>query len=127
MVGIIGEINGVNAAGMLGSFAADFNTTSRQNFITVPTGKTLLITRIVTRGVSASLSLAVFGFGFDSLATDVVAAAAHAALTGSTLMAVDVPIVGAKVGAATDVFGMKCTVPQGTAATGTVDIFGYLI
>jgi hypothetical protein len=118
----------VGLEGLIASLsAANLNTTNKQTIYTVPTGKTLIVTKIITRNVSTSLTTVIFGFGFNANANDVIAAALHTTLTGSTLMTIDVPIAGAIVGAAANVLGVKCSLAQGGAATATIDVFGYLI
>lgn len=103
----------------------DVNTAVKTTIYTVPTGKTLVVTKVVVRSASSSLTTAQFGFGFNAGADDVIASALHAELTGSTLYTKLEPKVGAIVGNAADVFGIKCTVNQGEAATVTVDLFGF--
>ncbi len=126
MGSVIGEMLGplqiVNV-----SVSVDLNSATKQTLYTVPTGKTFIPLRIITRNASTSLTTAIFGFGFDANATDVIAAALHTALTGGTLFAIDNPIAGAKAGSAADVLGVKCSLVQGSAATATVDVLGYLI
>lgn len=107
--------------------AVDLNVTTKTALFTVPTGKTFVPTKIVTRNASASLTTAIFGFGFNSTANDVIIAATHTALTGNTLYSIDRPISGAKIGAAADVFGVKCSLGNGTATTVTIDVYGYFI
>lgn len=127
MTTVIGEINGINAESLISSVSGiDLNSLTKQTLYTVPSGKTFIPTRIITRNVSTSLTTVIFGFGFDASSIDVVAAALHTALTGSTLYSVDIPILGSKVGSAAAVFGIKCSLAQGGAATATIDTFGYL-
>ena len=128
MATTLGEVLGSNVESILATVTGiDLNVTDKQTLYTVPTGKTLVPTKIITRSASTSLTTAVFGFGFNASANDVVAAALHTTLTGNTLFAVDVPIAGSKVGAASDVFGLKCSIAQGAAATVTVDVIGFLV
>ncbi len=117
-----------NVSTLLATVAGvNLNTTTKQTLYTVPTGKTLIVDKIITRNASTSLTTVIFGFGFNASANDVVVAALHTTLTGNTLIATDIPIAGAKVGAAADVLGLKASLAQGGAATATIDIFGYLI
>lgn len=105
----------------------DMNTTDKTTLFTVPTGRTAVITKIITRNVSTSLTTAVFGFGFNNDANDVVTAALHTALTAAGLLVLDVPKAGAVVGASTNVFGCKCSIAQGAPATATIEVVGYLL
>jgi hypothetical protein len=50
----------------------------------------------------------------------------HSELTGATLYTVIKAKDGATRGAAAEVFGLKCSIAQGAAATVDVDVFGYL-
>lgn len=104
----------------------DVNTATKQALYTVPTGKTLIVTGIVVRNVSTSLTTASFGFGFNANADDVLASEVWTELTGSTLYTCKLPKEGAIVGAASDVLGSKCTINQGAAATVTIEIYGIL-
>lgn len=103
----------------------DLNVTTKSTIYTVPSGKSLVVTKVVVRNASTSLTTASFGFGFNANADDVVASALHTELTGSTLYTLIHPKVGAIRGAAADVFGLKCSIAQGSAATADVDLFGF--
>jgi hypothetical protein len=121
-----------NTSTMLeGRFSAttgvDLNVTTKTTLFTVPTGKTAYITKIVVRDASASLTTASFGFGYNANADDVVASATHTTLTGGTLYEIIRPAAGALEGAAAAVFGVKCTIAQGSAATVVIDVFGYVV
>lgn len=105
----------------------DVNTATKQTLYTVPTGKILIVTRVVFRNASTSLTTASFGVGFDASGIDVLASETHTELTGSTLVNLRTPFDGAKRGAAGDVLGLKCSINQGGAATITVEVFGFLI
>ena len=108
--------------------AVNFNTTDKQTLFTAPaTISHAIITRVITKESSGNLTTAVFGFGWDSSAADVVTAATHTELTGATLYSEDAAKVGSALGAASGVFGIKCSTAQGAAMTGKVDVFGYLI
>lgn len=106
---------------------ANLNVTTKTSIFTVPAGKTAIITRLVLRNASISLTTASFGFGFDAGATDVDGSTTHTELTGPTLASQTIVLSGAKVGAAADVFGIKCSIAQGAPATMSVDAFGYLV
>jgi hypothetical protein len=111
---------------ILGSAIVDLNDTSKQTIYTVTAGMACIVTAIVVRNASTDLTTAVFGFGWNANADDVVTPAAHTELTGSTLYSVIQAMSGAMRGAAAGVFGIKCTVVQGVAATAEVDVIGYL-
>lgn len=107
--------------------AVDLNTATETNLYTVPVGKSCLVTRVIIRNASTSLTLASVGFGFNAgTDNDVIASAVHTELTGNTLYTIVIPKVGAKVGVAEGVFSVKPTILQGGAATVTIDTFGVL-
>ncbi len=105
----------------------DLNVITKTNLYTVPAGKTAIITFVVVRSASLSLTLAQFGFGFNALADDVIAPSNHNELTTSTKTSKLDADAGAESGAAASVFGIKCTVAQGVATTCAVDVFGYTV
>jgi hypothetical protein len=107
--------------------AVDLNTATPTTLYTVPAGKSAVITRIVLRLASTSLTTVSISIGFNSASfNDVLANATHTELTGATLFTVLSSKAGAKIGAAADVLKLLCNTLQGGAATCTVDIFGYL-
>ena len=120
------NINTVAEAKIVTLAGVDLNVTTKTTIYTVPTGKTLIVTKVVIRNASASLTTANYALGFNANADDVVTGATHTELTGSTLFSILNAKAGAIRGAAADVFGLKCSVAQGGAATVTVDVFGYL-
>lgn len=107
--------------------AVDLNTGTKTDLFTVPTGRTLAIDYWLVRGASASLTTVQFSGGFNANADDVIATATYAELTGSTLYSPGYPKKGAKLGAAGDVFGAKCSVVQGSAATVTIEVYGHYV
>jgi hypothetical protein len=103
------------------------NTATATSLYTVPAGRTCVVTRVVVRAASVSLTTASYSFGFTGPAyNDVIADAAHTELTGSTLYVILTPKAGAKVGAAGETFKVLMNTLQGAAATTTMDVFGYL-
>lgn len=105
----------------------DLNTATATTLFTVPSGRNLIVTRIIVRLASISLTTASVSFGYNSTSfNDVIATATHTELTGSTLFTILVPKVGAIRGTAADVLKVKANVLQGSAATVTIDVFGYL-
>jgi len=105
----------------------DVNVTTKTTIFTVPTGKKAIITHLIFRDASISLTTASWGIGFDAGAIDVVADETYTELTGNTLLTIRQAKDGAKLGAAADILGLKCSIAQGAAATIDVDVFGYLI
>lgn len=104
----------------------DLNTATPTTLYTVPAGRTAIITRIVLRLASTSLTTASISFGWTSAAfNDVIANATHTELTGNTLYTVLVPKVGALIGVAAAVLKVLANTLQGAACTITCDIFGY--
>lgn len=123
-----GNVQAVNGERILATKdLANLNVTTKTSIFTVPTGYTAHITRIVVRNASTSLTTASFGFGFNASANDVDGSTTHTELTGSTLMSQIIVLSGSKVGVAADVFGVKCSIAQGAAATVSIDVFGYLV
>lgn len=105
----------------------DLNAAPETPLYTVPGGKTAVITKVVVRKASTSLTTASIAFGFNAgTDNDVIATATHTELTGNTLATVLTPKTGAKIGAAAAVFSVLATILQGGAATCTIDVFGYL-
>lgn len=107
--------------------AVNLNQDPETNLYTVTTGKSCLITRVIIRLASTSLTTASIAFGFNAATdNDVIATATHTELTGNTLYTVLIPKIGAKVGTSTGKFSVICTIKQGGAATATIDVFGIL-
>lgn len=107
--------------------AVNLNQDPETNLYTVPSGKSCLITRVIIRLASTSLTTASIAFGFNAATdNDVIATATHTELTGNTLFTILIPKTGAKVGTSTGVFSAICTIKQGGAATCTIDTFGIL-
>lgn len=105
----------------------NLNTGSSQDLYTVPTGRSCVVTKVVIRAASISLTTVSFSLGFNSTSfNDVVANATHTELTSSALYTVLVAKIGATAGVAGDTFSLKNNTNQGSAATCTVDVFGYL-
>lgn len=105
----------------------DMNALATTTLYTVPTGFSCLITRIVLRLASASLTTASFSIGFTASGhTDVIANATHTELTGNTLYTVLLPKAGATVGTTGGTLRLRVNTAEGSAATLTVAVFGYL-
>lgn len=106
--------------------SVNLNVNTKTTLYTVPAGKTLIVTKVVVRAASTSLTTAEFGLGFNANADDVIAVAIHSELTGATLFTLIPPKNGAIRGAAADVFGVRCNVVQGGAATCTIEVWGEI-
>lgn len=105
----------------------NLNSGTATTLYTVPTGKTAVITRLVIRNASTSLTTVSFSVGFNSTAfNNILADATHTELTGNTLYSILIAKAGAAIGAAAAVLKLLCNTLQGGAATCSVDIFGYL-
>ncbi len=105
----------------------DLNSGTAQTLYTVPTGKSCVISKVVVRNVSVSLTTASVSFGFTTAAwADVIADAVHHELTGATLATILLPMVGAKVGTTGGTFKIKANTLQGAPCTATIDVFGVL-
>jgi hypothetical protein len=112
-------IDGVNTA-----------TMTKRALLTVPAGKSAVITSIICRNSSAEQTTAVYGFGFDADCTNVVTPAA-ADLLGTADASKSIPLnwsaggQSQSVGAPGDVFGIKVT--TGDTPTMSVEVFGYYV
>jgi hypothetical protein len=105
----------------------DLNVGTKTTLFTVPIGTTAIITRVVLRSASASVTTAEFSFGYNAMADDVLGSRGYSDITASSQYAILEPGYGVPVGASEEVFGIKCSTLQGSALTVTVDVFGYLI
>jgi hypothetical protein len=113
----------------------DLNSVAAQTLYTVPLKKEngadvngCVITHVVVRNVSLSLTTVAFSLGWTSAAfNDLIANASHTELTGATLYTVLIPKIGALLGVAAAVLKLLCNTPQGAAATCDIDVFGYLV
>lgn len=108
------------------SAAVNFNTATATTLYTCPSGKSCVITKVIIRNASTSLTTASVSFGWTSAAfADVIANAAHTELTGATLYTALLAKAGSTLGTSTGTFKVLCNTLQGGAATVTIDIFGY--
>jgi hypothetical protein len=107
--------------------AVNLNQDAETNLYTCATGKSCLITRVIMRLASTSLTTVSVSFGWNAgTDSDVIANATHTELTGNTLFTVLSAKTGAKVGTSTGKFSVICNTKQGAAATCTIDTFGIL-
>ena len=105
----------------------NLNTAPATTLYTVPAGKSCIITRVIMRLASTSLTTVSVSFGFTTAAfADVIADATHTELTGNTLYTILIPKVGAFIGVAAATFKVLCNILQGGAATATIDVYGIL-
>lgn len=108
--------------------SVNLNTATPTTLYTVPSGFQAVITRLVFRNASTSLTTAFWSIGFNSAAfNNVVANATYTALTGATLFTAVAAKAGATKGVAADTLKLLANTLQGGAATISVDVFGYLI
>lgn len=108
--------------------SVDLNTATAQTLYTVPTGKTCIVTHLVIREASTSLTTVSFSIGFNSATfNNIIANATHTELTGSTLYTILDTKTGATRGVAADILKLLNNTLQGGAATCTVDVFGFLL
>jgi len=104
----------------------DMNTATPTTLYTCPSGRSCVITKVVVRNASTSLTTASYSFGWASAAfNDVIADATHTELTGATLYTRLDAKAGATLGTATGTFKVLMNTLQGGAATTTIDVFGY--
>lgn len=108
--------------------AVNLNTATAASLYTVPEDRECVVTRIVLRDASTSLTTVSLSIGFNSAAfNNILANATHTELTGATLYTALAPKTGATKGVAAGILKLLCNTLQGAAATCSVDIFGYLI
>lgn len=107
--------------------ALNVNVATKTTLYTVPTGKTLLVTKVVFYGASTNLTTASWGVGFNANADDVVADETYTELTDNSVYTRRSAKDGAKAGITADVLGLKCSTPQGATATINVDVYGILV
>lgn len=97
---------------------------------TVPTSRSAVITRVVVRNASTSLTTASWSLGFNAgTDTDFRADATSTGLTGATKAYIYYGIATAVVvgvAGTNGTFALKLNTQQGGAATVTIDVFGYL-
>lgn len=111
--------------------SVDMKTPSvKKTLYTVPTGKTMIVTKIVVRSVSATLAGGTsYAFGGTLTCSDWKSGVDLHLITGSTLyyvIANDNPSTVSTMQVAGTAFGMYITTGATNAATATIDVFGYL-
>lgn len=103
----------------------DMNTATPTILYTCPAARTCVITRVVVRSASTSLTTASYSLGWTSAAySDVIGNATHTELTGATLYTILTAKTGATIGNSTDTFRVLMNTLQGGAATTTIDVYG---
>lgn len=106
--------------------AVNMNTATATTLYTSPTGRSTVVTKVVVRNCSTSMTTASYSFGWEAATfANVIANATHTELTGATLYTRLDPKVGATVGTTTGTFKVLMNTLQGGAATCTMDVFGY--
>jgi hypothetical protein len=109
----------------------DMNTATATTLFTVPTGRTVTITKVIVRNASTSLTTASWSYGFSSPTyNDVIADATHTGLVNtqfqSVLPAKDAAVQGL-AGSGLSTFKVIMNTLQGGAATTTMDVYGYYL
>jgi phosphoribosylpyrophosphate synthetase len=110
---------------LISAAAIDINNGTKQSIYVVPTGKSCVITDIVVRNLSGAAASNAISFGFNAGASDVIANATYASFTGSTVYTKINSMAGATTGTSSQIFGVIANTPD-TAATATIDVFGYI-
>jgi hypothetical protein len=106
----------------------DLNNAATPTLYTVPNEVSCVITAIVMRKASISLTTVSLSIGWTAAAyTDVLATATHAELTGPTLATVLAPKTGMLIAVPGSVLKLKNNILQGAPATASFDIFGMLL
>lgn len=117
-------VDGLLAAGV----TVDMNAVAVTPLFTVPAGKTCIVTHVVVRNPSVSLTTASWALGFKGATfNDYAPTATHTALNASNKAIVMQPASAETIGAAADVFSANVTIQQGAPATAVFDVYGYLI
>lgn len=117
-----------NAVALLATLTGvDLNTLTATPLYTCPAGKSCVIQRVVVFNASTPLTTASYAFGWNGPNyNDVVANATHTELATSTVHTIMNAKTAAKIGAAGDVFKIKPTIAQGSAATVSIQVFGNI-
>lgn len=127
----VATLTNIGTEQLLASVASvNMNTGTATTLYTAPTGKSVVITKVVIRKASTSLTTASISFGWNAgTDNDVIADATHTELTGNTLYTILVAKTGAKVGVqgTNGTFAVICNILQGGAATVTIDVYGYFV
>ncbi len=106
------------------------NMNSTGNFIafTVMTGVSFIVTRVVARNASVSLTTASWSLGYNAASyDDVIANATHTELTGTGVFTVIPAKNGAALGAATNTLRFNLQTGEGSAATMDLEIYGFFL
>lgn len=107
--------------------SVDLNTATATTLYTCPASTTCVITKVLITAASTSLTTASISFGWNSAAfDDVIANETYTELSGSTLYTIRVAKDGATLGAAAGTFKVLANTLQGSAATVTIKVFGYV-
>lgn len=116
-------------ASMTGANRVDVNTATAQLVYTVPTvGASFMVTRVIARNASTSLTTASWSIGYNNPNyDDVIASAVHAELTGNTVYSVVPAKAGAALGAAAAALYFKCSITQGAPAVMDLDVYGVRV
>lgn len=113
---------------LLTTTGVDLNSASAHVIYFGPETGSVIITRVVIRNASTSLTTAAFSIGFTGAAyNDVIANATHTELTGNTLYTVLQAKAGAAVGGVNAQLKLLTNTLQGAPATVDVDVFGYIL
>jgi hypothetical protein len=105
----------------------NLNSSATPTLYTVPVGKTAIITKIIIKGASVSLTTWSGSFGWTGTTyADVVADAKHTTLTAATMAEIVAPMVNAIMGVAAGTLKLKNNTLQGVAATADILVFGIL-
>lgn len=119
--------NGATEALLVSVPGVDLNSATPNSLYTVPAAKQAIITKIVVRDASISLTTVSFSVGFNDPDFDnVIADDTHTELSAASLYTVLQAMGGATRGTAGEVLSLLCNILQGAAATCTIDVFGYL-
>jgi len=110
----------------------DLNSVAFTNLVTVPPDKTMIVSHIVLRNLSATAASAIATLGQSGDKDDFLAAQTLSNINAAGKAAILQPIPNATPVAiveytASEIFGIDVTQAAGSACTCTVDVFGHLI
>jgi Right handed beta helix region len=106
----------------------NMHSASKQALYTVPSGKHLVVTKIIILPPGSDISDGLFGVGFDAGADDFMNSIIGPTTTKAIIYQPDSTIIGDGfiVGNAGEVFGLHAQSPPANTTTATILIFGYL-
>jgi hypothetical protein len=111
---------------VLSTTLVDLSVSTKQTLFTVPTAKNLIVTKVVSRGPTATITTAAGGVGYDAGGTNVetVSMPSTATTYAITFANTSSSTTPGTIGVAASVLGFKTTATQASTSM-TIDVFGY--